>query len=167
MISDETAAALVIRPAEPGEAGVIAGLHARARATYYPDGLPPSDVDWTDAWRGAIERPDGEMLCGVRDGEIVAVASFRTPEGGAADTVKLYQFHVAPNHWRAGLGSALHAACVERWLAGGRRAAVLDVHVDNRRAQAFYARQGWVPDPAKPPAEDDHHLFLRWTPSGE
>lgn len=81
--------------------------------------------------------------------------------------MKLYQFHVAPDRWRAGLGSALHAACVERWLAGGMRTAVLDVHVDNRRAQAFYARHGWVPDPAKPPAEDDHHLFLRWTPPGE
>lgn len=102
----------------------------------------------------------------VRGGEIVAIASFRTPEGEPVDTVKLYQFHVSPDHWRAGLGSALHAACAERWVAAGRRTAVLDVHADNRRAQAFYACRGWVPDPERPPAEDDHHLFLRWTPPG-
>ena len=33
--------------------------------------------------------------------------------------------------------------------------------------QAFYARQGWVPDPEHPPAEGDHHLFLRFRVPGE
>ncbi|WP_202485305.1 GNAT family N-acetyltransferase [Streptomyces sp. SID4985] len=167
MISERADGALVIRPAESAEAGAIAALHERARSTYYPGGLPPADFDWTDSWRASIERPDGRVLCGTRDGRIVAVASFRTPEGAPPEKVKLFQFHVDPDHWRAGLGTALHAACVERWLADGKRVAVLDVHVDNKRAQSFYARHGWVPDPENPPAEGDHHLFLRWTPPGE
>nr|WP_308288109.1 GNAT family N-acetyltransferase [Streptomyces corallincola] len=154
---------LLIRTALPAEVGAIAGLHVRARSTYYPDGLPPAEFDWREAWRESIERPRGQVLCAVEEGRIVAVASFRVPDGGRADTVKLFQFHVDPDHWRRGIGTALHAACVEQWVADGHRAAVLDVHVDNRRAQDFYARQGWFPDPELPPAEGDHHLDLRYT----
>ncbi|WP_251096768.1 GNAT family N-acetyltransferase [Streptomyces sp. Caat 7-52] len=150
----------MIRTALPAEAGIIADLHLKARSTYYPDGVPQSDVDWVDAWRGSIERADGRVLCAVERGRIVGIASFRTPDGAPADKVKLFQFHVDPDHWRAGIGTILHAACVEEWRADRRRTAVLDVHVDNRRAQAFYARQGWIPDPENPPAEDDHHLDL-------
>ena len=167
MISERVTGALVIRTALPAETEVIADLHARARSTYYPDGLPQADFDWVEAWRGSIERPDGHVLCAVAQGRIVGIASFRTTDGAPSDTVKLFQFHVAPGHWRAGIGTALHTACVEEWRADGRRTAVLDVHVDNRRAQAFYARQGWIPDPENPPAEGDHHLFLRFSVSGE
>ncbi|MCF3135949.1 GNAT family N-acetyltransferase [Streptomyces olivochromogenes] len=156
----------VIRTALAVEAEVIAELHHRARSTYYPDGVPQGDVDWADAWRSSIERPNAQVLCAVEHGAIVAVASFRTPDGAPAETVKLYQFHVAPDRWRSGIGTSLHAACVEAWQADGRRSAVLDVHVDNARAQAFYARRGWVPDPENPPAEGDHHIFLRLTVPG-
>ncbi|NUQ97428.1 MAG: GNAT family N-acetyltransferase [Streptomyces sp.] len=157
----------MIRTALPAEAAAVAALHVRARATYYPDGLPEDGFDWQTVWRQAIERPDGQVLCAVRDARLVGIASFRTPEGAPADTVKLFQFHVDPDHWRSGIGAALHTACAEQWRADGRRTAVLDVHVDNRRAQAFYARQGWVPDPENPPAEGDHHLFLRFSVPGE
>ncbi|GGW73274.1 hypothetical protein GCM10010503_58480 [Streptomyces lucensis JCM 4490] len=167
MISERVTGALVIRTALPAEAEAIADLHLRARSTYYPDGVPQSDVDWREAWLGSIERPDGHVLCAVERGRIVGIASFRAPDGAAAHTVKLFQFHVDPGRWRAGIGTALHAACVEQWRADGERTAVLDVHVDNRRAQAFYARQGWIPDPDNPPAEDDHHLFLRFAVPGE
>ncbi|MFC3576127.1 GNAT family N-acetyltransferase [Streptomyces yaanensis] len=167
MINERVTGSRVIRTALPAEARAVAELHARARATYYPDGLPQDGTDWLASWQSAIERPDGHVLCAVEQGALVAIASFRIPEGAPADTVKLFQFHVDPDRWRHGIGAELHAACVEEWRADGRRTAVLDVHVDNRRAQAFYARQGWVPDPENPPAEGDHHLFLRYTVPGE
>ncbi|KUN87477.1 acetyltransferase [Streptomyces griseoruber] len=157
----------MIRTVVPAEAEAVVALHARARATYYPDGIPQDGSDWLANWRAAIERPDGQVLCVVEQGRIVGLASFRVPEGADADTVKLFQFHVDPDRWRAGIGAALHTACVEQWRADGRRSAVLDVHVGNRRAQAFYARQGWVPDPENPPADGDHHLFLRFPVNGE
>jgi ribosomal protein S18 acetylase RimI-like enzyme len=163
MISQRVTSGPVIRTALPAEAEIIAELHVRARSTYYPDGIPQDDFDWTEAWRGSIERPDGHVLCAVEQGRIVGIASFRNPDGAPADTVKLFQFHVDPDRWRSGIGTAMHTACVEEWRADGKRTAVLDVHVDNRRAQAFYDRQGWVPDPENPPAEDDHHLFLRFS----
>ncbi|SOD87494.1 GNAT family N-acetyltransferase [Streptomyces sp. Ag109_G2-15] len=166
MISERVNGALVLRTALPAEAEVIADLHVRARSTYYPDGLPQADFDWVEAWRGSIERPEAHVLCAVERGRIVGIASFRTPEGAPTETVKLFQFHVDPGHWRAGIGTALHAACVEEWQVDGKRTAVLDVHTDNARAQAFYARQGWIPDPENPPAEGDHHLFLRFSVPG-
>ncbi|MEU8688718.1 GNAT family N-acetyltransferase [Streptomyces sp. NPDC048665] len=167
MISDRVTGARVIRTALPAEAEVIAALHHRARSTYYPDGLPDDGIDWTAAWRGAVERPDGQVLCLVDRGAITAVASFRPPADGPDGTVKLFQFHVDPDRWRSGMGTDLHAACVEQWRADRRRSAVLDVHVDNARAQSFYARQGWLPDPENPPADGDHHLFLRFSVPGE
>nr|WP_043681068.1 GNAT family N-acetyltransferase [Streptomyces xylophagus] len=146
----------MIRTALPAEAKSVAALHARARATYYPEGVPDDGMDWLAAWQGVIERPDAQVLCLIEQGHIVAIASFRTPEEGPAETVKLFQFHVDPDHWRAGLGTALHKACVEQWRAEARHTAVLDVHVDNERAQAFYTRQGWTTDPP----DDSHHLSM-------
>ncbi|MEU9569869.1 GNAT family N-acetyltransferase [Streptomyces massasporeus] len=164
MISNRVVPGRVIRTVLPAEVADVVALHARARATYYPGGVPQDGTDWTENWRGALTRPDGRVLCVVEAGRIVGLASFRTPEGAPGDTVKLFQFHVDPGHWRAGVGTALHAACVEEWRADGRRTAVLDVHVDNLRAQAFYRRQGWVPEPAGP---EDHHLLMRLALPGE
>ncbi|MFE6827344.1 GNAT family N-acetyltransferase [Streptomyces sp. NPDC057690] len=167
MIGERVMGNRVIRTAVPAEAERVAALHARARATYYPEGIPQDGTDWLAAWRTAIERPEGHVLCVVEQGRLVGLASFRTPEGAPVHTVKLFQFHVDPDHWRSGIGTDLHTACVEQWRADGRRTAVLDVHVDNGRAQAFYARQGWSPDPENPPGEDEHHLWLRYAVTGE
>ncbi|WP_415936522.1 GNAT family N-acetyltransferase [Streptomyces sp. 039-1] len=153
----------MIRTALPAEAAIVAGLHARARATYRPDGVPEDGTDWVAAWRGAIERPEGHVLCLVLGGRVVGVAAFRTADGAPSDTVRLFQFHVEPGRWRTGLGTALHAACVEEWQADGKRTATLDVPGGNRQARAFCARLGWEPDPQHLPAEDDHHVSLRYT----
>lgn len=167
MISERMTGSRVIRTALPAEAENLAALHARARATYHPDGLPDDGLDWVAVWRAAAERADGHVLCVVERGSLVGIASFRVAEGGPADTVRLFQFHVDPDHRHSTTGTALHAACVEQWRADGRRSAVLDVPVGNRSAQAFYARRGWLPDPENPPAEGDHHLCLRFSVSGE
>lgn len=154
----------MIRTAVPAEAEAVTALHARARATYYPDGIPDDGTDWLATWQGAIARPDGHVLCLVDDGRIVGLASFRTPEGAPAETVKLFQFHVDPDRWRSGLGTALHTACAEQWQADRKRTAVLEVHVENARAQAFYARQGWVTHPLEP---GHHHLRMTLPLTGE
>ncbi|MFC7842968.1 GNAT family N-acetyltransferase [Streptomyces sp. NPDC057382] len=158
MIDDRVAPHRVIRTALPAELADVVALHARARATYYPDGIPQDGTDWHAAWRSAVTRPDGRVLCVVEAGRMTGLASFRTAEGAPADEVTLFQFHVDPGHWRRGTGTALHAACLEEWRADARRTAVLDVHVENLRAQAFYRRQGWVPEPAGP---GEHHLRMR------
>ncbi|MER5217140.1 GNAT family N-acetyltransferase [Streptomyces sp. NPDC002838] len=111
MISERVTGSRVIRTVLPAEAEAVTALHARARATYYPDGVPDDGTDWLAAWRTALARPDGRVLCAVEQGRIVGLASFRTPEGAPAEMVKLFQFHVDPDRWRSGVGTALHAAC--------------------------------------------------------
>ncbi|MFF4793837.1 GNAT family N-acetyltransferase [Streptomyces sp. NPDC001276] len=167
MIDNSAGGRLVIRTAVPAEAEAVSDLMVRARSTYYPDGIPDADADWTARWSEAIARPDGHVLCAVDRGRIVGIASFRTPPDGPADTVMLFQFHVDPGHWRSGIGTALHAACVEQWRTDGRRTAVLEVHTGNERAQRFYARQGWTPGPLRPADEGGPHLGLRYTVTGE
>lgn len=167
MISHRATGTRVIRTVLSAEAETVAALHARARATFCPEGLPQDGTDWLAAWQSAIERPDGHVLCVVEDGRLIGLASFRTPQGSPADRVRLFQFHVDPGHWGRGVGAALHAACVEEWRADSKLTAVLDVPADNRRARAFYARLGWLPDPDSPPAEGDHHLNLRYCVPGE
>lgn len=165
--TNRSAAPLVIRTVLPAEAEEVAALHRRARATYYPDGFPDDGADWQARWREAIARPGGRVLCAVRDGRMVGIACFRRPDGDPSGVVKLLQFHVDPDRWRSGIGTALHTACVEEWRVDGVRAAVLEVHTGNERAQGFYARQGWVADPEHPAGPDDHHLRLRFTVPGE
>ncbi|GHA11449.1 hypothetical protein GCM10010345_14880 [Streptomyces canarius] len=82
----------MIRTALPAEAERMAALHRRARSTYYPDGLPDDGIDWAAVRRGAVERPDGQVLCVVEEGTTTGVASFRPPQDGPAG--KLYQFHI-------------------------------------------------------------------------
>ncbi|MEU6843174.1 GNAT family N-acetyltransferase [Streptomyces sp. NPDC046716] len=136
----------MIRTAVPADAPAITALHQRARATYYPDGFPDGDSPelWQERWTEAIVRPRAHVLVCVRGGELVGIASFRRPdEAPYGTTVKLFQLHTDPAHWRHGIGTELHAACVEQWQVDGMTEALLDVHRDNERAQAFYAAHGW------------------------
>ena len=64
---------LVIRTVLPAEAGAVAELHVRARSTYYPDGLPDDGTDWPARWSEAIGRPDGQVLCAVRDLSLIHI----------------------------------------------------------------------------------------------
>ncbi|MFE2845580.1 GNAT family N-acetyltransferase [Streptomyces scopuliridis] len=152
----------VIRTAVPDDLDAIAALHAEARATYYRGHLPEDDYDgpaerartragWTRALAG--EDPDAAVLCAVDDSGVAGIAAYRPLEG----IMTLTQFHVAPARWRRGIGGALHAACVTAWRRAGAGTARLEVYEHNRRAQSFYARHGWYPDP-----RHDTHLVLRF-----
>ncbi|MER6998407.1 GNAT family N-acetyltransferase [Streptomyces sp. NPDC000410] len=151
-----------IRPATAADLDAIALLHAEARATYYrgriPDHLfdsPAEHARTRDGWGRAIAR--GDVLCAVRDGKIVGVAAHRSDDG----VLTLTQLHVAPSHWRHGIGSALHTACLTAWRRAGARTARLEVYEHNTRAQAFYAARGWTPDPDGPRAGAHLVLILR------
>ncbi|MEC4020083.1 GNAT family N-acetyltransferase [Streptomyces sp. H27-D2] len=171
---------IVIRAATPADLDAVADLHSRTRTSYYRGRLPDALLDdpaerarCHAAWEHALARPDGGVLCAVRDGAVAAVASFRTPRGAARTAaaparaaatvprdVTLHQFHVDPEHWRSGIGSGLHDACVTAWQTASRSTAHLEVFWHNQRARAFYARHGWQPDAAHRPAPDDTHLRL-------
>ncbi|WP_240627716.1 GNAT family N-acetyltransferase [Streptomyces scopuliridis] len=159
----------VIRAAVPDDLDAIAVLHAEARATYYRGRLPEDDYDgpaerartragWTRALAGAD--PDAAVLCAVDDSGLAGIAAYSPVEG----VMTLTQLHVAPARWRRGIGSALHSACVAAWQRAGAGTARLEVYEHNTRAQSFYARHGWYPDPHHP--RHDTHLVLRFEVPG-
>ncbi|MEK9522145.1 GNAT family N-acetyltransferase [Streptomyces sp. NPDC087908] len=152
----------MIRLATPADLDAVVALHTEARATYYRGHLPDADFLGPEevarsrtAWTAAVGR--GAVLCAVRDGEVAGIAAYGERDG----VTHLTQLHVLPARWRAGIGTELHAACVDRWRTAGVPWARLEVFEKNERAQAFYAAHGWTPDPETP--RDGDHLVLRLT----
>lgn len=145
----------VIRPALMADLDAICDVHARARATYYTGHLPaevysgPAELERQRAGTArAIESRDRIVLCATRDGHVVGFAVL----GARFDGDKLFHFHIDPQVWRTGTGTALHRACVEAWQAAGLTTVQLEVFAPNARARAFYASQGWT----EHSREDDH-----------
>ncbi|MFF1833221.1 GNAT family N-acetyltransferase [Streptomyces sp. NPDC058231] len=152
----------MIRTATPVDLDAMVQLHTEARATYYRGHLPEEEYAGAaevgrsrGGWSRAIDRPDATVLCAERDGVLVGIAAYAVREGD----MTLTQLHVAPAHWRTGIGTELHTACVDAWRLAGVDAARLEVFVHNTRAQAFYVRHGWTPDPGRP--QHGTHLSLR------
>ncbi|WP_030197621.1 GNAT family N-acetyltransferase [Streptomyces sp. NRRL S-87] len=149
----------MIRTARPADLDPIAVLHTRARATYYAGRIPEeaylgeAELARTrEGWARAIDRPDGAVLCAERGGALVGVAAFRPDEGA----MTLTQLHVDPDHWRHGIGRALHTACLDAWRGTGVDRVRLEVYEHNLRAQAFYAAQGWRPETPGAPRTGSH-----------
>lgn len=150
----------MIRNAVPADLDAIAALHAEARASYYRGHIadelfdsPAEHARVRGGWEAAIGR--GTVLCAERDGTVAGVAASREIDG----VMHLTQLHVDPGHWRAGIGTELHAACVASWQRAGVTTARLKVFEHNTRVQHFYSRQGWLPDPDEP--RSGNHLVLR------
>jgi GNAT superfamily N-acetyltransferase len=59
---------------------------------------------------------------------------------------ELYALNVNPDHWRAGVGSALLSAAHDGLADLGHHEATLWVVTGNIRARSFYERHGWRPD---------------------
>ncbi|MFD3760392.1 GNAT family N-acetyltransferase [Streptomyces sp. NPDC058622] len=163
----------MIRTARPADLDAIAALHTRARATYYQGRLPQETYGRAaelartrEGWSHAVARSaaHGSVLCAERNGRIVGVAAYRTADGETT----LTQLHVDPDRWRRGTGSALHAACLDAWRRAGTARVRLEVYEHNLRAQAFYARQGWLPEPESAASGSHRVLWLAVAPpSGE
>lgn len=146
---------VMVRPAIAEDLDAIADIHARARATYYEGHLPPEDYSGAEELQRqragvekAIASDERVVLCAVRDGRVAGFAVLAARH----DEDKLFHFHVDPDLWRTGVGSALHRACVSAWQDGALTLARLEVFGPNARARAFYAKQGWTEDSH----EDDH-----------
>ena len=89
------------------------------------------------------------LLVATRDEQVVAWTSFgsgRDPDGLADGEV--YGIYADPSAWSTGAGHALLEAAEQRISDSGYRRAYLWVLDGNERADAFYARHGWVEDGA-------------------
>jgi GNAT superfamily N-acetyltransferase len=100
-----------------------------------PD-LPFPDDDVLARWRLVLDEPGMTVLID-RDGtEPVGFAAF-------ADGW-LRHFAVLPRWWGTGRAKTLHDAALAGLGAQGGSTSRLWVLVENRRARAFYRREGWV-----------------------
>lgn len=138
--------AISVRVAEPDDAPAIALLHVRAwQAGYrglmdqtYLDGLDVAER--TRSWQRSLgeprERP--RPLVGTVDDRVAGFITF----GPARDTEsgtdgELYALNVHPDHWRAGVGSALLFAAHDGLADLGHHEATLWVVTGNVRARSF------------------------------
>ncbi|MEU6140304.1 GNAT family N-acetyltransferase [Streptomyces sp. NPDC047081] len=162
-----------LRAATPADLDAITDIHTLARTAYYRAG-GLSDPDLTsaesrarrrEAWARVLASADGTVLCAVREGEVEGVVSMGPPaypDLNGTTVGQLYQIHVRPGSWGAGIGSRLHEGFVrflrERSLSTG----VLEAWERNSRARAFYTRHGWRPDGhSRPGPGDAEYLRLR------
>ena len=150
---------VAIRPALIEDLDAICAVHARARATYYSGHLPAEEYSGPvelerqrEGTERAIVSREHSVLCAVRDDHVVGFAVL----GARFDGDELFQFHIDPEVWRTGVGTALHRACVEVWQEAKLSSVRLGVFAPNARARAFYASQGWEED-----SRDDDHVVMR------
>ncbi len=137
---------VMIRPAVIEDLDAICGVHARARATYYGGLFPnavyngPGELERQRADTAqAIGSREYTVLCATRQDHIVGFAVV----GARFDGDRLVHFHIDPEVWRTGTGTALHHACVAVWQSAKLSTAQLEVFAPNARARAFYTRLGW------------------------
>jgi GNAT superfamily N-acetyltransferase len=99
-----------------------------------PD-LPFPDDDVLARWRLVLDEPGMTVLIDEALARPVGYAAFA---GGW-----LRHFWVHPDWWGTGRASVLHARALAEMAAAGATTTYLWVLVDNRRARAFYRREGW------------------------
>ena len=111
-------------------------------AELFPDDAWSAGMFWSELadarhpratrWYTVAEDPDGG-LAGYAG--LMAVA-------GEADVQTIA---VAERHWGSGLGARLLARLVRQAVAAGSEGVLLEVRVDNERAQRLYRRFGFEP----------------------
>jgi len=150
---------VMIRPAVIEDLDAICDVHARARATYYAGFLPTAEYNGPaelerqrEGTARAIASQEYTVLCATRQDHIVGFAVL----GARFEEDKLFHFHIDPEVWRTGTGSALHHACVAVWQAAKLSAVRLEVFAPNARARAFYTSKGWEED-----GREDDHVTMR------
>ena len=145
-----------LRDATPADARAIATVVVKSwRAAYrglLPDevlaGLSVSDRErfWSDAL--TARPPHTRMVVATIADAIVGFAATGPPLIAAdrADPTlgDLYALYLAPDVWRRGIGTKLHAAALNRLRSCGFTHAGLWVLDTNERALRFYRRHGWT-----------------------
>jgi GNAT superfamily N-acetyltransferase len=108
----------------------------KALAHVFGPDIPFPDDDVLARWRLVLDEPGMTVLIDEDHDDAVGFAAF-------ADGW-LRHFAVAPAWWGTGRAKTLHDAAVGALKADGARTTYLWVLVENRRARAFYQREGWV-----------------------
>jgi RimJ/RimL family protein N-acetyltransferase len=138
---------VIVRPAEPGDAGALVALASAVGAE--PGGWLLSDATWRSVSderryvRALRRHPDGAVLVAEDAGAIVGRLSLARDPHPASSHVADLGLMVAATHRRRGVGTALLRAA-EEWAADAR-VTKLELHVfpHNTAALALYERAGY------------------------
>jgi GNAT superfamily N-acetyltransferase len=147
-----------VRPAAAEDADAIARVQVETWRAAYRGTVPDGFLDDMDVSERAARWRDGfgegrATWVAERDDEVVGFVAFgpSRDDDGAASVGELYAIYVRSDHWRRGVGRALHDVC----LAGLRRAGFTDATLwtldANPAAKAFYEALGWAADGATAP----------------
>lgn len=144
-----------VRPAAAEDAEALARLHLECwRETYAhllsPGFMAGQGVEGRLAmWRHLLAGPHAARhFVAVDGGRLVGFAGSLPPEDGVREQTELWGIYLLASHQGRGLGQALLDATI------GHEAAALWVAEENRRAQAFYQRNGFVFTGARDTIED-------------
>jgi GNAT superfamily N-acetyltransferase len=111
-----------------------------------------------DRWRHEVgvglRRPVGDAFTYVAeiDGGFAGYCYVAAPTqepGLGPEVAEVVAMYVSPDHWRAGAGSALMEAALERLAGLPYTEAMLWTFRENERAIGFYERHGWRLDGAE------------------
>ena len=131
----------MIREARAGEAETLLAIQrdacVRAFAHIFPPELYPFPDDLVrEAWDEVLADRDVEVFVAEDAGEPVGSVSV----GGEF----LRTLYVVPEHWRTGIGTALHDHALERLSARGCGRAKLWTLEENWNARRYYEKRGWT-----------------------
>jgi GNAT superfamily N-acetyltransferase len=144
-----------IRPALPEEASALAELGGRLFRASYTEQVPLRDMDvyiasaFTAAAQAAeIGAPGATILVGAEGPDLVAYALLRTAPPPMAhadpDAMEIARFYIEPRLHGTGFASTLMQACLDWARRRGQRNVWLQVWELNRRAIAFYVKEGFT-----------------------
>ncbi len=116
------------------------------------DGEDPSLTNCGEVRSGSPPSPTDRASGGsarAGTGAVTGFVSFGpSRDADAVGFGEIYALYVDPERYQGGVGRLLMAEARQRLQGAGFDAAVLWVLQGNRRALAFYEREGWVPDGA-------------------
>jgi GNAT superfamily N-acetyltransferase len=147
-----------VRKAVLVDARCLADLHIRSWRVGYCGLLPQPLLDGLDPaarlarWEVILQATDwpAEGTLVVEDGAELVGFAWLCPERDTALSAvgEVAGFHVAPDHWRTGIGRRLMSADVAQFADAGFQTAILWVLSGNDRAIQFYEATGWQVDGA-------------------
>ena len=160
-----------IRPAEPGDAAVLAQIHADTWVATYVGNVPEEvasarvtrarERDWTTHMHLRAELGGGVLVL-VNDGSVVGFCEFGPTEDEDDDPSQvghIMRIFIRPTHQGQGGGKLLMAEACRRLAKHGFASATLWTPDDqwNHRALGFYRWLGWVQEEPRSPSGDVRH----------
>ena len=138
-----------IRRLGPGDdALAVSRVYRESWRAAYRGIVPQAFLDEMaeDRWCSFLTGGGAESLL-LLDGQRLAGTAACGPVRQAAPQRRgeLISLYLLPDYWGRGMGKALLEAALERLREMGCREAALWVLEENRRARAFYERQGFSP----------------------